>query len=119
MVNLIHKTDGTRKTYAYAKYLMCVDKKRVLSKDEQVDHIDGDKTNDSIDNLQILSLAENMRKMTIETGKSAKLVKCICTYCSNEFYREARQVNWKIKNGAKLFCDKNCLHQSLRKKKLD
>lgn len=46
----------------YARYLMAVKLGRFLTKDEQVDHIDNDKTNDDINNLQILTQAENIRK---------------------------------------------------------
>lgn len=46
----------------YARYLMAVKLGRFLRSDEQVDHIDNDKTNDSIDNLQILTMRENIQK---------------------------------------------------------
>ena len=53
--------DKTKKrtTISYARYLVSVNEKRILSKKEQVDHIDGNKTNDVISNLQILSAKEN------------------------------------------------------------
>ena len=46
----------------YARYLMAVKLKRFLNKNEQVDHIDNDKTNDTIENLQILTQKENINK---------------------------------------------------------
>lgn len=47
---------------AYARYLMSVKLGRFLSKDETVDHIDENKLNDKIENLQILSREENFNK---------------------------------------------------------
>ena len=51
-----------RKSMSYARYLMCVKEGRILNKYEEVDHIDNDKTNDVIDNLQRLSPTENKLK---------------------------------------------------------
>lgn len=51
-----------RTTIAYARYLMAVKLGRMLTADEQVDHIDNDKTNDAIENLQILAPAANRKK---------------------------------------------------------
>lgn len=46
-------------TYARAKYLL---EKGNLSADEVVDHIDNDKSNDDLDNLQAISYSENVSK---------------------------------------------------------
>lgn len=54
--------DGTRKCTAYARYLMSVKLGRYLDKTETVDHINEDKSDDRIDNLQILSNADNIKK---------------------------------------------------------
>ena len=51
-----------RTTIALARYKMSVKLGRMLRDDEQVDHIDNDKTNDSIDNLQLLTPEENRAK---------------------------------------------------------
>lgn len=51
-----------RTTISYARYLMSVKLNRFLDRNEEVDHIDNDKTNDSIENLQILSSKENKEK---------------------------------------------------------
>lgn len=62
------KTDK-RTTMQYAKYLMCIKLGRPLYDNEQVDHIDGDKTNDSINNLQVLSKEAHERKSLCEKQK--------------------------------------------------
>lgn len=51
-----------RTTIALARYNMSVKLGRELTKDETVDHIDNDPTNDDINNLQILSSLENIQK---------------------------------------------------------
>ena len=60
--------NNTRKTISYARYLMSIKLGRELTDEETVDHIDNDKTNDSMDNIQILTIDENINKY-IETQK--------------------------------------------------
>lgn len=117
MANLINiNNTKIRKTYSYAKYLMCVKLGRILSRDEQVDHIDGNKLNDDLLNLQILSVVDNMRKMVIETGKSAKLYKFVCPICGKEFTRDARNSQWKLKKGMNIHCSRSCGGKSPKRK---
>ena len=51
----LFNSNKDRTTIALARYRMAVKLGRMLRDDEQVDHIDNDKTNDDINNLQILS----------------------------------------------------------------
>ncbi len=55
-------TNQDRTTISYARYLMCVKIGYILSDEFEVDHIDNDKTNDDINNLQILTQLENIQK---------------------------------------------------------
>ena len=66
--------DGTRKTSAYARYLMEQHLGRSLTDEEEVDHIDNDNTNDNIENLQILTREENMRKEREREERKEKFV---------------------------------------------
>ena len=61
MVDLFNSSED-RTTISYARYLMCVNLGYILSKDYEVDHIDRDKNNDDISNLQVLSVEEHRRK---------------------------------------------------------
>lgn len=54
--------DGSKTTTSYARYRMSVKLKRYLNHNEHVDHIDEDRTNDSDDNIQILTQSENNKK---------------------------------------------------------
>ena len=62
---------GKRKQMLYSRWLMQEHLGRELLPDEHVDHIDEDKTNDRLDNLQILSPAANSRKSA--TGRPSPL----------------------------------------------
>lgn len=59
---ILWNSSKDRSSTQYARYLLAVHLGRYLTKDETVDHIDGNKQNDDLNNLQILSLAENTRK---------------------------------------------------------
>lgn len=59
-----------RTTITMAKYKLSVKHGRVLDKKEEADHIDGDKSNDALENLQILTSKENRRKAVVESGLS-------------------------------------------------
>lgn len=85
---------------------MCVKLGRMLRSNEHVDHIDNDKTNDSIDNLQILSRKENLRKYA-DTLTSKPRVKYICPFCQKVF--DTRHGNSHLVNSKK-FELKTCSH---------
>ena len=76
-----------RTTMALARYKMAVELGRLLTEQEQVDHIDNDKTNDAIENLQLLSPEDNRQKYleTIEHGvhgtNSMYRKGCRCEVC--------------------------------------
>lgn len=78
------KTSGLKRhTIAFARYLVATNLKRFLTKDEEVDHIDNDKSNDIIENLQILSREENISKYATYHGK--KYVELRCPICKKLF----------------------------------
>lgn len=102
---------STRQTMSLARYLMSVKLGRKLTKNEQVGHINNDKSDDRIENLQILSIAENIKK----SSKGRTTVELICGFCNKTFRREKRQLHPSKANQSK-FCSRNCLHESLRRK---
>lgn len=61
-VCLADKASDAVTTISYARYLMSIKLGRFLTREEEVDHIDNDPTNDSIDNLQMLSGEANRNK---------------------------------------------------------
>jgi len=96
-----------RLTMSYARYLMCVKEKRILSKDEQIDHKDSDKTNDCIENLQILSSQENNKKRVVDLGISLMMVELKCPVCNCLFSRGKNRI-FLSKKGYYSTCSKKC-----------
>ena len=70
--------DNSKKTKSYPRYLMEQHLGRELSKEETIDHIDHDFTNNSIENLQILTRQDNARKEMTREERSAKQIECVC-----------------------------------------
>lgn len=87
----------------YARYLMCLKEGRWLEEHEHVDHVDDNKHNDVIENLQILTLAENNKK----SAKGRAMVTLICPGCSEPFVRERRQTHL-VKGGNPTSCSRSC-----------
>lgn len=100
--------NGTRKTTAYARYLMECFLNRELSEEETIDHIDGNSLNDEISNLQILSRADNAKKHNKKN--KIKYKKFICPVCSDVFWIPLRTYKQnQIKQGkAGPYCSRSC-----------
>ena len=92
-----------RTTISYARYLMSVHLGRVLKKNEHVDHIDNDKTNDVIENLQILSPDENTKK----SGTGEMMVILKCPWCM-ETFEKRRGKTFLSKGGTYSACSRSC-----------
>lgn len=108
VISLI-SNNGIRTSVSYARYLLSCKLKRYLNKDEQVDHIDNNKMNDSIENLQILSHIENnIKKNIFHRIKLKEDVELLCPVCNIKFKRPARNVDHKIKAGKKPCCSRRC-----------
>jgi len=82
---ILFNSNEERTSTSYARYLVSVKEGRYLSKEEHVDHIDNDKTNDCLNNLQILSLKENNKKESERRGRL--MVEMLCPCCSKKFSR--------------------------------
>lgn len=85
---ILFNNSKDRTTTAYARYLLSCKEQRFLKKSEQADHIDGNKTNDSLENLQILSPKNNHNK-TFKVGQT--MIKFSCPVCNKNFELTARQ----------------------------
>lgn len=84
---ILYNSEKDRSTTSYARYMMSVFLKRFLLKTEHVDHIDNDKTNDIIENLQLLSPKENSNKQSKVRGRM--WVKIKCPVCDDIFHKKA------------------------------
>lgn len=108
---ILYNSPTYRSSTQYARYLLSVKIGRFLTDAETVDHIDGDKTNDSIDNLQILSRTENNRK----TFKK-KDVELICPVCGKHFIRTRTQLRGRLERASKndVCCSRKCVYKKLK-----
>ena len=82
---VLYNSNKDRSTISYARYLYSVHLGRFLRKEEQVDHINNDKTDDSLQNLQILTIKSNNRKYANLKGR--QYVNYICPICGTSFKR--------------------------------
>ena len=97
--------DKRKRVITYAKYLMEQLLKRELSSEEEVDHIDRNKLNDVIENLQIL----NKNIHIILDAKRAKLVEIECVRCHKKCMKKTSSLRSNSKSGyAGPFCGKKC-----------
>lgn len=101
-----------RSLVSYARYLMSVKLGRFLTKDEHVDHIDEDKTNDSIDNLQVISKEENIKKNHKHRLRARGLesAKCLleCSVCQKPFLKRSKVVIESHRTGRTITCSRGC-----------
>lgn len=101
--------DNSKTSTSYARYLMTCHLKRFLDVDEHVDHIDNDKMNDVIDNLQILSPRDNNLKKNVALGITLKKeITLTCPVCESTFTRPARNIEFKLKRGKSPCCSRKC-----------
>jgi hypothetical protein len=97
----------TRKqtTESYPRFLMSQYLGRKLEKYETVDHINNDHTDDRIENLQLLSLADNIRK----SAPKRKTFTFRCPWCKNKVTKYMNQIKHNKKQGKKgPYCSRSC-----------
>ena len=92
----------------YSRWLMQEALGRTLGYDETVDHIDEDKTNDALENLQILTRKGNAEKSaTFRPGP--EYYEFICPVCKQPARKLARFVRHNRNLGkAGPFCGRRC-----------
>ena len=102
-VTLIKK-DKTGTIISYARYLMSVKLGRYLAEDEEVDHINRDPTDDSIENLQVLTIVDHRLKTSKENECQKDTL--VCAQCGISFKRPTRIQKYKFPKN--VFCSKVC-----------
>lgn len=75
---------------------------RLLTQDEIVHHIDGNKHNNEITNLQLMTNIEHTKHHVI---KGRSYVECICHNCKKIFLKEKRFLHSTNKY---IFCSRSC-----------
>lgn len=103
-VDLVN-TNKDRTTISYARYLMCVELGYVLSEGYEVDHKNRDKTDDSLSNLEVLTVDEHREKTRIEASTGRTNITVTCKNCGITFNREKRLVG---RGELNTFCSYKC-----------
>lgn len=83
---------------------------RKLTADEEVDHVNGDCTDDRLDNYQILTGKENRVKAIVQGNRYAKKLAFECPNCGKPFEVTERvyKHNQIQKGCAGPFCSRKC-----------
>lgn len=105
-VCLYNTETKVRHTTSYARYLMATSLNRFLTDDEEVDHIDNIKDNDVLDNLQLLTRAENIKKQKRVVGLKKVLYQC--PVCEKEFSMRRCLSHLVIKSKNSITCSRSC-----------
>ena len=105
----------SKRVISYPRFLLEQKLNRALRCNEQVHHIDGDVTNNNLDNLEIKMLGDHQREHNPPKYHD-KTVKC--AWCGNEFLWTAKQQRLFYSNKSRKeradrntdspFCSKKC-----------
>lgn len=106
-VCLVPHAGGKRTTLLYSKFVMSVALGRRLTRLEEVDHVDGDRLNDSISNLEIVSRGENRRRYS--KAHPGVVVRLKCAYCGKRFLRRRNQTSYSKPGQLDDYCSKRCV----------
>ncbi len=97
--------DGSRLTRSYPKYLKELELGRELDVDlETIDHKDRDFSNDSPDNIQVMSRSDNSKKSVLRRKDTFDN----CVWCEKYFELTISQVKNRCSNRAGPFCSRSC-----------
>lgn len=110
------ETDGSKvlkrgKSFsmAYARARMQAILSRKLTKEEEVDHVDGDCTNDRDSNLQVLATEDHKEKSSSENSRrSSKRTVERCPKCGEEFECRPSRKRAAVEKGRKPCCSRSC-----------
>jgi hypothetical protein len=103
-------------TISKARYLMSVHLGRRLRPEEHVDHVNNIKTDDRIENLQILSIGENTRKYMLQAGKANIMLDLVCPICKQHYQTMRGKYNRKLSRGTTPTCSYACAMGAWRRK---
>lgn len=90
---------------------------RLLEDDEIVHHIDGNKKNNAIENLELMLKADHSRQHGIENGVTMVELKCV--ECGCTFHRDRRQSHLSKPKNTYTACGRSCNGKFSRKKQLN
>lgn len=116
-VNLI-RADGTETSTNYARYLYTVHIGDYLPEGLHVDHINEDKTDDRLENLQLLTASENSIKAGRWRNENiVEYADLVCANCQKSFtvtIGELNRRNDKYHRASNYFCSRECVSNGQR-----
>lgn len=99
---VLKTTEGRSHTMLWARWLL-ESNGVVFGPGDEVDHVDNDPLNDSLDNLQVISRQGNLRKSI--ALRAPAFSRLLCKECGNEFRRQTSRIA-ASKEGP--FCSRSC-----------
>lgn len=97
------------KSIMISRAIMEVRLERILSTEEEVDHIDGDLTNDDPSNLQLLLMYDHRIKSGVESSLRSNMREAVlCPYCSSEFLVRRSSLRKALDKGKHPCCSRKC-----------
>jgi hypothetical protein len=88
-IALLRKPNREMTSMSYAKYLYTSHYKCDVAEGDQVDHINGDKMDDRIENLQVISGKYN----AVKDKRHKEMVELICPVCKERFLFPKRNLS--------------------------
>ncbi len=111
--NPIHPKANAKKLYPLHRVLVENSIGRILDKKEIVHHKDGDKFNNSIENLEVVNWAEHSKLH----AKTVKKIICKCSLCFSSFELQPNLFRLRKKRSlsSRLYCSRKCVYKSQEK----
>lgn len=99
-----------RRTQSYPRYLVEQVIGRELLPNEEVDHINGDYTDDRLENLQVLCWSDHQEKSSAELSAKVEWFYFSCPTCSADSAIPMRKyrANQEVRGSAGPYCSKRC-----------
>ena len=102
---LLIRPDGTRTGMDLGRFKMCLQEGRLLDRLEHVDHVNDDPSDNGMENLQILSPGENIRKS--HPGLTIGFIEVACSWCDAPLLRNPARRS-KSRRTDPYYCDQRC-----------
>ena len=111
-------SDGKRTTIYQHRKVMQASLNRVLRRDETVHHIDENRSNNDLANLEVLTRSEHGKRHSIDREVPLCLLACIV--CGKTFERKGRTERRRLKLGRNgPFCSKVCSGDRSRQQQIE
>lgn len=112
------RNDGFVTSVSYARYIMATHVGYYIPDGFEVDHKDNDRTNDDINNLQLLTPEQNRLKQALRAEEEKEYRGYECAYCGISFLITFSEAKKRMSQGVVYaFCGRSCaakLHAAIR-----